>query len=194
MKLKGIFTLFLAGAALTSTAQTHVEGAEYFKADQFENAKDLLLRSLNNPGTDKAITDYYLGLIALQENNEADARKYFSDGVAANPEYAYNYVGEGLLLLRADDLKGAEAKFKEADKLSKKDPALQIAVARAYDTVDPVKYEKQIAKYVEKARRFDILPSTCSRATSSARKKTGEALPPNMRWPRTTTRTPPRPT
>ena len=45
MKLKGIFTLFLAGAALTSTAQTHVEGAEYFKADQFENAKDLLLRS-----------------------------------------------------------------------------------------------------------------------------------------------------
>ncbi len=156
MKLKGIFTLFLAGAALTSTAQTHVEGAEYFKADQFENAKDLLLRSLNNPGTDKAITDYYLGLIALQENNEADARKYFSDGVAANPEYAYNYVGEGLLLLRADDLKGAEAKFKEADKLSKKDPALQIAVARAYDTVDPVKYEKQIAKYVEKARRFDM--------------------------------------
>ena len=82
------------------------------KPTSFENAKDLLLRSLNNPGTDKAITDYYLGLIALQENNEADARKYFSDGVAANPEYAYNYVGEGLLLLRADDLKGAEAKFK----------------------------------------------------------------------------------
>ena len=120
MKLKGIFTLFLAGAALTATAQTHVEGAEYFKADQFDNAKDLLLRSLNNSGTDKAVSDYYLGLIALQENKDAEAGKYFADGVAANPGYAYNYVGEGWLLLRAGDQKGAEAKFKEADKLSAK--------------------------------------------------------------------------
>ena len=76
--------------------------------------------------------------------------------MAANPEYAYNYVGKDCCSSAQTTLKGAEAKFKEADKLSKKDPALQIAVARAYDTVDPVKYEKQIAKYVEKARRFDM--------------------------------------
>ena len=48
MKFKGIMTLCLAGFAISANAQTHVEGAEYYKADQFDNAKELLLRSLNN--------------------------------------------------------------------------------------------------------------------------------------------------
>ena len=56
MKFKGIMTLCLAGFAISANAQTHVEGAEYYKADQFDNAKELLLRSLNNSGTDKAVS------------------------------------------------------------------------------------------------------------------------------------------
>ena len=58
MKFKGILTLCLAGFAMSAAAQTHVEGAEYYKADQFDNAKELLLRSLNNAGTDKSVSDY----------------------------------------------------------------------------------------------------------------------------------------
>ena len=51
MKLKFILTsAFIAGAALTSMAQTHIEGEEYYKADQLANAKELLLRNMNNPG------------------------------------------------------------------------------------------------------------------------------------------------
>ena len=156
MKFKRILTLCLAGASLGAFAQTHVEGEEYYKADQLDNAKDLLLRSLNNAQTDKSVSDYYLGLIAIEEGKNAEAGNYFDQGVAANPDYAYNYVGQGLLKLIAGDKKGAEELFKIADKHSKKDASLQIALARAYDRVDPVKYEKEITKYVEKARKFDI--------------------------------------
>ena len=156
MKFKGIFALCLAGVSMTAMAQTHVDGEEYYKADQLENAKDLLKRSLSNPQTDKAVSDYYLGLIAFEEGKDSEAANYFSQGISANPEYAYNYVGQGLLKLKAGDQKGAEELFKTADKNSKKDASLQIAIARAYDRVDPVRYEKQITKQVEKARKFNM--------------------------------------
>lgn len=156
MKLKGIFTLCLAGASLGAFAQSHIDGEEYYKADQLENAKDLLLRSLNNPQTDKAVSDYYLGLIAIEEGKTSEGADYFSKGVAANPEYAYNYVGQGLVKLMSGDQKGAEELFKQAEKLAKKDASLDIAIARAYDRVDPVRYEKQIAKKIDNARKHDL--------------------------------------
>lgn len=156
MKLKRILTLCLAGVSLGAFAQTHVDGEEYYKADQLTNAKDLLLRSLNNSQSDKAVADYYLGLIAYEEGKTSEASNYFSQGVSANPGYAYNYVGQGMLKLQAGDQKGAEELFKLADKNSKKDASLQIAIARAYDRVDPVRYEKQIAKQVEKARKINM--------------------------------------
>lgn len=157
MKLKGLMTLCIAGAsALGVYAQTHVEGQEYYRADQLENAKELLTRALSNSGTDKAVANYYLGMIAADEKDNAAAAKYFEAGVQANPEYPFNYVGQGMLKLAGGDLKGAEASFKEAQKLSKKDPRLEIAIARAYEDSDPVKYEKQITKCVEKARKYNM--------------------------------------
>lgn len=153
MKFKGILSICLAGIAFSAAAQTHVEGEEYYKADQFANAKDLLVRSLSNPQTDKAVSNYYLGMLALRDNKDAEAQKYFNEGINANPEYAYNYVGLGAIQLVKGDEKQADVYFKDADKRSKKDASLQIAIARAYDSVDPVKYEKQITKYVEKARK-----------------------------------------
>lgn len=156
MKLKRILTICLAGVALGAAAQTHVEGTEYYKADQMANAKDLLERSLKNPNTDKAVSDYYLGLIALENGDKAGADKYFADGIAQNGNYAYNYVGQGRLALLNGDEKAAKELFKTAEKLAKKDASLEIAIARAYDSVDPALYEKQIAKAVENARRWDL--------------------------------------
>lgn len=156
MKFKGLLTLCLAGASLTAFAQTHNEGAEYYKADQFDNAKELLERGLNNAATDKAVANYYLGMIAVEENKLADAARYFDAGLQANPEYAYNYVGKGLLALKQGQDKVADEDFKMARKNSKKDPSLEIAIASAYNDADPVKFEKQITKCVEKARKYDM--------------------------------------
>lgn len=157
MKLKFILTTaFIAGAAFCSMAQTHVEGAEYYKADQLANAKELLLRNLNNPGTDKSISDYYLGLIALEEGNQNEAAKYFNEGAQANPEYAFNFIGLGGIQLKNGDKKMAEDLFKNAEKLGKKDAAVQVAIARAYYNADPVAYTKEIEKRLEKARKIDM--------------------------------------
>lgn len=145
--------LCLAGASLAVYAQTDVEGKEYYKADQLDNAKELLERSLSNPATNKAVSNYYLGMIAADNKNNAEAGKYFNAGISDNPNYAYNYVGLGLLDLIQKNEKAADANFKLARKFAGKDPSIEIALASAYNDVDPVKYEKQISKCVDKARR-----------------------------------------
>lgn len=159
MKFKFIVSLCLAGASLGLCAQTHVEGVEYYKADQFNNALELLERNFNNPGTDKGIANYYLGLLAIKQNNYAQAQKYFEAGIAANSEYPYNYIGIGSLELKNGQLKEAEENFKKAEKLNKKDAAVEVAIARAYyESGDDaaVKYAKEIAKYMKKAEKRDL--------------------------------------
>jgi len=156
MKSKLVLTACLAGSALFASAQAVNDGVEYYKADQFGNAKELLLRNLNNPQLDKAESQYYLGLIALQEGNVAEASNLFSAGVTSDPDYPYNYVGQGSLELRNGNLKVAEKLFKEAEGMSKKDASLEIAIARAYYETDPVAYEKQISKAIEKARKYNM--------------------------------------
>lgn len=156
MKLARILTLCLAGMAFGAMAQTHLEGQEYYKADQIENAKDLLKRSMSNAQTDKAVSNYYLGLIAVDENKPQEAVNYFNQGIQQNPEYAYNYVGLGMVKLLQGNAKGAEEDFKTAEKHAKKDASLSVAIARAYYNADPALYEKQINKAMEKARKHDI--------------------------------------
>ena len=156
MKFKALFSICLASGAFTAFAQTHVEGVEYYKADQLENARELLERNMNNSATDKAIANFYLGEIAMQEGNTDKAAAFFDKGIAANPEYGFNYVGKGAILLKKGDVKEAEKMFKTAEGKAKKDPAMHIQIARAYYGSDPAAYAKEIDKRLEKARRINI--------------------------------------
>lgn len=155
MKFKALFSICLAAGSLSAFAQTHVEGVEYFKADQFDNARELLERNLTNSATDKAVANFYLGEIALEQGDIAKAASYFEAGLAANPEYGYNYVGQGTIALKKGDIKLAEKLFKEGESKVKKDPGMQVQIARAYYYVDPVAYDKQITKRIEKARKIN---------------------------------------
>ena len=156
MKIRTLFAASLAVVAMGASAQTHLEGAEYYKADQLDNAKELLLRNLNNAGTDKAIANYYLGLIAIDENKLDEAQKYFEAGIEANPNYANNYIGLGGLALKKGDKKTAGEQFKKGESLVKKDAAAEIAIARAYYDADPVGYAKEIEGKVAKARKINL--------------------------------------
>lgn len=156
MKFRIIFSAAFIAAALTSVAQTHVEGREYYKADQLHNAKELLVRNLNNAGTDKAVSNYYLGLIALDEGNIAEATKHFNEGIQANPQFGYNYVGLGACDLRNGNKSAAEKQFKTAKGLAKKDAELLIDIARAYYDTNPATYSKEIDKYVNDARKANM--------------------------------------
>lgn len=152
MKSKIFLSLLLSGS-IACFAQGYKDGIEYFKVSEYDNAKELLERNLNDAATNKAEAYYYLGGVALANGNTAAAKDYFQKGTGAG-SCMLNYVGLGQLQLMAGDVKGAEANFKEAISGSpKKDAKILVAIARAYYTVDGVKYAKQVADYIKKARK-----------------------------------------
>ncbi len=156
MKFKYLLSCSLFAISLSGMAQTHAEGVEYYEADQLSNAKELLQRNHNNPGTDKAVSYFYQGMIALRDGKQNDAAMLFEQGLQANPDYAMNYVGLGHIDLANNAPKVAEGNFKKAEALGKKSPAVQIAIARAYDAVNPDLYEKEVEKYLTKARKISL--------------------------------------
>lgn len=155
MKLRNLFLSGMVLSAFSIFAQTHTQGIEYYKADQFYNAQELLNRNLNNPGTDKALSYYYLGQIAMRNDKTSEAQKYFNDGISADAENPYNYIGLGYIALKKGDLKEAEKYFKDAESRAKKDQTVMVEIARAYYNADPVAYKAQYEKRIANALKKD---------------------------------------
>lgn len=156
MKAKFFFaSMLIACAALFANAQGYKDGIDFYKIGKLDDAQELLERNLNKPETNKAEAYYYLGQIALHNGDKATANSYFDKGVQANANYAYNYVGKGILLLESNNVKEAEKLFKEAEKCSKKDPKLAIAISNAYYFVNPTTYAKQIEKNCNNAFKWN---------------------------------------
>lgn len=153
--LRLMLSILCAGAVCAASAQNYRDAIQYFKAGQNDNALELFKRNLSNADTDKAASYYYMGRIALENKNKAEASKQFDAGVAANPEFAYNYAGLGEIALLDHNSKEAERLFKEAESRGKKDAGVQIAIARAYYDADPALYAKEINKRIEKARKVN---------------------------------------
>lgn len=153
MNIKRILPALLLGAALSAWADGYKDGIEYYKAGQYENARTILEKNLNDPRTDKAMAYYYLGQTALAEKNSQAAQKYFDQGLAADPNNPYNYVGVGAIQLLNGDVKGAEDNFKKAQNFGKKNHEITVDIARAYYNADPVKYKAQVDKFLAKAHK-----------------------------------------
>lgn len=150
MKLRLMFSLLL-GASLVAGAQGYYDGVDNYNANRKDIAKEILTNTLNNASTDKAISLYYLGNIAFDEGDIATAKANYEKGMQANPEYPYNYIGLGKVALKEGDNSSAKKFFDQAMKFDKKNTALIANVARAYWTVDPVAYGKEIEKLIKDA-------------------------------------------
>jgi tetratricopeptide (TPR) repeat protein len=156
MKTKFFFaSMLFACAALMANAQGYKDGIDFYKIGKLDDAQELLERNLNNVETNKAEAYYYLGQIALHNGDKATAASYFDKGIQANAAYAYNYVGKGTISLENKNLKEAENFFKQAEKCSKKNPKLAIAIANAYYSTDPNAYAKQIEKNCNNAFKWN---------------------------------------
>lgn len=158
MKFKLLLSLLCAGA-LTAGAQGQgfKDGIEYYKADQYGNAKTILERTLNEGSTDQSLAYYYLGQIAVHDKDMSAAKAYFDKGVAANPDNGFNYVGLGTLDLKNGDAKAAKSQFDMAKSKAKKDAAILTAIARAYYNADPVGYAKEVEKFLSDAYKANKL-------------------------------------
>ncbi len=156
MNLKQIMLSLAAATAIFASAQNqgYQDGIEYFKADQFDNAKEILSNTLNAPGTDRAEALYYLGAIALHDGDAATARKNFEEGIALDPKNGLNYVGLGAIALKEGNAKAAEDYFKQATKAQNK-AFVHVAIARAYYNADKVAYAKEYDKFMDNAVRKD---------------------------------------
>lgn len=152
MKIKLILSMLVAGSiAAGAQSQGYKDGIEYYKAGQYDNAKEILSRTINNADTDKATAYYYMGQTELAKGDKAAAKKYFDQGIAADAENAYNYVGLGALDLLNGNADAAQGNFKTALKFGKKNNEITVDIARAYYNANPVTYAKDIDKYLQKA-------------------------------------------
>ena len=112
--LKLFFSLFLAAGSFTAFAASYTDGIEYFKAGQPDRAKILLERTLDDAGTNKAESYYYLGEIAFVNKDYTAAAEYYKKGLEADPLFAYNLVGQGKLALNGS------ADKEQAEKVAEK--------------------------------------------------------------------------
>lgn len=154
MKLKSFVSLAAAlilGGFGAINAQGYQDGVDNYNAGRADVAKTILTNTLNDASTDKAVSYYYLGQIAFNEKNIAEAEKLFNQGVQANGAYAPNLIGLGQIALAKNDKKAAEDYFKQASSINKKDAAVTANIARAYWMVDPAVYQKDIDKNIAKA-------------------------------------------
>ena len=151
MKLRFLFSLLL-GATLAASAQGgYQDGVDNYNAGRPDVAKAILTNTLNDSGTDKAVSYFYLGSIAFDEGNLAEAKNNFDKGVSINPQYPYNYIGQGEVALKNGNKGEAERMFKQAMEINKKNTAVRVGVARAYFNVNPTAYAKDIDKLIAKA-------------------------------------------
>ena len=158
--LKLFFSLFLAAGSFTAFAASYTDGIEYFKAGQPDRAKILLERTLDDAGTNKAESYYYLGEIAFVNKDYTAAAEYYKKGLEADPLFAYNLVGQGKLALngsadKEQAEKVAEKYFKEALKgKNKKDAGLNLAIAKAYYETGTPGYEVYMKKSYKADKKF----------------------------------------
>ncbi len=155
MKYKFLLGALLLGGAFSAYADGYTDGIDYYNAGQYANARTVLTKTLNDASTDKALAYYYLGQIEVLYKNYNEAKSYFEKGLAADPQNPYNHVGMGAYYLRTGNPKEAEAQFKEAQKLAKKNNNVTVEIARAYYFNNPedAKNMEVVRKYIDKARK-----------------------------------------
>lgn len=153
MKTRMILVLFaLAAIQLTASNRNAID---YYEAGDMTKAKTLLLATTNPDATDY----FHLGQIFLKEKDVTKAEEYFNKGLQADPANLYNKVGLAAVNYSKDPKAIAkELKSISGNKLYKKDPAMQVAIAEVFlRNNNPTLGQSYLAR-AKKADRKSSLP------------------------------------
>lgn len=123
-------------------------GADYLSLGELKLAKEYFTKVIRQSPADAY---YYLGEIAYQEGNMAEAKDNYQKGLAGNPESALAAIGLAKLELKSNP-KAAEDQLKDIQKKNKKDVNVILAIAKAY--LDNGMKEKAMEK-IQDARKAD---------------------------------------
>lgn len=134
-----------------STASNPNRGILYYRLGMFDSADPILQQSLHSSeNSDKVKTCFYLGSIALKNQQKDSAAYYFSKAKTLDAGNPYALIGEGLLAWGSNQ-KQADSYFEEAmSGKNKKDPQVALAIARAYFEHKDKRYQEILAEVKEK--------------------------------------------
>ncbi|MDP4267094.1 MAG: hypothetical protein Q8880_06635 [Bacteroidota bacterium] len=105
-----------------------------------------------NPTNGKAF--YYAGQAYFILGKNDSANYFYTKGVEADKNLAYNYIGVGKMLLQKGNVGDAFTNFEQAMKISKKDPIVYTLIGEAYYLGKEKNYTKAL-EYLNKAKDLD---------------------------------------
>lgn len=147
----------IAGCVLLSIASVFAagneRGIEFFRVELFDAAKIELKNQIGNlQGVDLAETYYFIGESYLATEQLDSAAIFFQKAIETSSEYSFGYIGEGKLALKNNNAVLANDLFKKAMNLTKKDPAVPVAIAEAF--IDVNQYAKA-EEFLDRARKIN---------------------------------------
>lgn len=148
MKMKYFLGSLLSIMISISAIAQDNPGVDYFSLGELKLAKDYFTMRMRQA---PAESYYYLGEIAYQEGNLAEAKTNYEAGLAGNPESALSAIGLAKLQLKSNP-KEAESQLKDIQKKNKKDVTVILAIAKAY--LDNDMKEKALER-LQDARKAD---------------------------------------
>ena len=134
MNTKKLFTLVLATGFTVAgaVAGNNERGIDLYRAELYDAAKIFFLQQNDQSAQEQAENYYYLGQTYYALQKEDSAAYYYAKAVEADAAYPLGHIGIGKLALLKGDTKAADASFKTAIGLAKKDPTAQTIIAEAY--------------------------------------------------------------
>lgn len=152
-----IFTVFaILLWILPIQAQTVKDGIDYFKLGFYDNAIEILEKSIDETSVNKGEAYYYIGMSELGNHDIPKAQDALGKCVANSKGTYFEFLASGIIALLNSDTKGAESYFSKAEKQYKSSAKIMVAIGEAYCIVDPLKYNDQIEKCIEKAEKKNI--------------------------------------
>jgi tetratricopeptide (TPR) repeat protein len=113
-------------------AGSNDRGIDLYRAELYDAAKFFFLQQNNQSAQEQAERYYYLGETYYALNKTDSAAYYYTKAIETHAEYPFGHVGEGRLALAKGEVKAAEALFKTAVGLAKKDVSVHTSIAEAY--------------------------------------------------------------
>jgi tetratricopeptide (TPR) repeat protein len=122
--------LVVMGSA--SFAQSISDAKKALDAEQYQKATSML-KTLVSSQAKKGENYYSLGAVYLRTDYIDSARAVFTQGIAADPKFALNYIGLGEADLASNNPASAKTNFDKAlDVASKKDVQPSLYIGKAY--------------------------------------------------------------
>ena len=166
-----VLTLALMMGATSLFAEDNGKAIDYYKVGMYGEAKKELLANLQSGKTDKAEVCYYLGELYSAQNMKDSAAYYYKEGIVADPDYVLNSIGE-LKLDLANNPNADKAFSGFLTGKNKKNPAVYIAIARAYlpvSTAKAMEYMEQARAVAPKETSWPLKSSTAMRRAATSR-------------------------